>query len=561
MSQASHLTDHLASEIADENIEGRTVTLKLKATNFEVRTRAVTLPQYVSKASDILPVVLKLLRAELPIEIRLMGIRMANLRKIGGPCLSAQPNALQRLLQRGDDGKTRVHAGNADNISPEQHVGDCGEAGPDTTAAVHAGGLVSTAQTTGTCTAPSNTLQAKDVAPATGSKVISSVAQQLQAPAHASCNTPSKSDAADMLPSGDDNSLLARRGISMERVQSFASPTSLLHMSKTNLAADPLSATLASHHQSDDMSTDQATSPAVKRRRLGQQSARSKLWCCQACTYASNAKHLLRCEMCDTPRSGHIHGNQPGYQVARPQHVTPQKPTLLQGLPGQLVPCINAKAACDNATTAPAAATPTIDSAAWHETHAQQTHQQQQFMHGQPREISKACAAADGPSVQQQADAAAVSHGTTGLDHSINKDADHADLQHTAVSGLSVGEELECLSEEEEQLESGNCVRCPECSSIIEAADWQEHQDWHLAMHLQRQESSAVAGTSNDNKEAAPKSASKRGSTSKGASRKGRQNENTLERFFAPKTRTQRHHADNEQGISQVHQAATRGVG
>lgn len=60
----------------------------------QVRTRAVTLSSFVSSAAAMLPPILKLLRAELPVEIRLMGVRGSNLRK-----------APQRLDQLAAEGK------------------------------------------------------------------------------------------------------------------------------------------------------------------------------------------------------------------------------------------------------------------------------------------------------------------------------------------------------------------------------------------------------------------------------------------------------------------------
>lgn len=78
------LAAHLAEDMAAEGIEGKTLTLKLKTSGFEVRTRSQTLPSYCSAAGELAPSLLRLLAAELPIEIRLMGVRMANLRKKGG---------------------------------------------------------------------------------------------------------------------------------------------------------------------------------------------------------------------------------------------------------------------------------------------------------------------------------------------------------------------------------------------------------------------------------------------------------------------------------------------
>ena len=44
----------------------------------QVRTRAATLPQFISASEAINSAALRLLRPELPIEIRLMGLRMSN---------------------------------------------------------------------------------------------------------------------------------------------------------------------------------------------------------------------------------------------------------------------------------------------------------------------------------------------------------------------------------------------------------------------------------------------------------------------------------------------------
>jgi len=64
--------------MARENLKGKTLTLKLKSTAFELRSRAHSLPQHISTASEIEAVALRLLKAELPIEIRLMGMRMSH---------------------------------------------------------------------------------------------------------------------------------------------------------------------------------------------------------------------------------------------------------------------------------------------------------------------------------------------------------------------------------------------------------------------------------------------------------------------------------------------------
>lgn len=70
--QCSELAEKLAEDVTSEGLKGRTITLKLKTTNFEVRTRAATLPRHISAYDDIFREATRLLRAELPITIRLM---------------------------------------------------------------------------------------------------------------------------------------------------------------------------------------------------------------------------------------------------------------------------------------------------------------------------------------------------------------------------------------------------------------------------------------------------------------------------------------------------------
>ncbi|XP_051146660.1 DNA polymerase kappa [Andrographis paniculata] len=71
------LSENLSSDLKKEDLCGRTLTLKLKTSCFEVRSRAVTLPNYISSSDDILKHAKKLLKAELPVSLRLMGLRMS----------------------------------------------------------------------------------------------------------------------------------------------------------------------------------------------------------------------------------------------------------------------------------------------------------------------------------------------------------------------------------------------------------------------------------------------------------------------------------------------------
>uniref|UniRef100_A0A061R8V8 DNA polymerase kappa n=1 Tax=Tetraselmis sp. GSL018 TaxID=582737 RepID=A0A061R8V8_9CHLO len=85
----AELSAHLAEEMAEEGLRGRSLTLKLKGTDFKVRTRAVTSPGWLCSTDGILEAARGLLRAELRqcpqgLRLRLMGLRMSHLAKLGG---------------------------------------------------------------------------------------------------------------------------------------------------------------------------------------------------------------------------------------------------------------------------------------------------------------------------------------------------------------------------------------------------------------------------------------------------------------------------------------------
>ncbi|EPS59412.1 hypothetical protein M569_15395, partial [Genlisea aurea] len=75
----AEISEILASDMKKEGLSGRTLTLKLKTSSFEVRSRAVTLPNCICSCEDILRHATKLLKAELPMSLRLMGLRMSHL--------------------------------------------------------------------------------------------------------------------------------------------------------------------------------------------------------------------------------------------------------------------------------------------------------------------------------------------------------------------------------------------------------------------------------------------------------------------------------------------------
>ncbi|XP_059830514.1 DNA polymerase kappa isoform X2 [Hypanus sabinus] len=77
------LCHDLEEDLHKEGLRGKTVTLKLKNINFEVKTRACTVPSAVSKEEEIYAVASELLKTELenlhpqPLRLRLMGVRIS----------------------------------------------------------------------------------------------------------------------------------------------------------------------------------------------------------------------------------------------------------------------------------------------------------------------------------------------------------------------------------------------------------------------------------------------------------------------------------------------------
>ena len=75
------IIDIVWDRIAAKQARGRTVTLKLKFTDFQLATRARSVPQAVATKDDLARVAREILEAELPLPmpIRLMGLTLSNL--------------------------------------------------------------------------------------------------------------------------------------------------------------------------------------------------------------------------------------------------------------------------------------------------------------------------------------------------------------------------------------------------------------------------------------------------------------------------------------------------
>ncbi|MCL7022537.1 hypothetical protein MKW94_030264 [Papaver nudicaule] len=91
----ANISETLSSEMQKEGLYGRTLTLKLKTDSFEVRSRAVSLPKFIYSSEDILNHASKLLKAELPLSLRLMGLRMSHF----SDCEFGHADPLQKTLK------------------------------------------------------------------------------------------------------------------------------------------------------------------------------------------------------------------------------------------------------------------------------------------------------------------------------------------------------------------------------------------------------------------------------------------------------------------------------
>ncbi|KAK2664875.1 hypothetical protein Ddye_003449 [Dipteronia dyeriana] len=114
----AEIAEMLSSDMHKEGLHGRTLTLKLKTASFEVRTRAVTLQKYICSSEDILKHASLLLEAELPVSLRLIGLRVSqfNEDKVGAPSDPRQ-RTLTNFIMSGN--ASRKNAGDQSSLGSD----------------------------------------------------------------------------------------------------------------------------------------------------------------------------------------------------------------------------------------------------------------------------------------------------------------------------------------------------------------------------------------------------------------------------------------------------------
>jgi DNA polymerase IV len=95
-----NIIDIVWERIEAAQARGRTVTLKMKFTDFQIMTRAASLPDYVSGKAEFAQTARKLLEAELPLTgpIRLMGLTLSGLEGAETPARETIDTAQLSLL-------------------------------------------------------------------------------------------------------------------------------------------------------------------------------------------------------------------------------------------------------------------------------------------------------------------------------------------------------------------------------------------------------------------------------------------------------------------------------
>lgn len=80
LEKLEQIAEELEKRLQKSNVSGKTVTLKIKYSNFSVQTRSRTLPYFIKDKSMLLEIVKELLYQEkVPESVRLLGISLSNL--------------------------------------------------------------------------------------------------------------------------------------------------------------------------------------------------------------------------------------------------------------------------------------------------------------------------------------------------------------------------------------------------------------------------------------------------------------------------------------------------
>ncbi|KAI4371373.1 hypothetical protein MLD38_019616 [Melastoma candidum] len=124
----AELAELLCADMQKEGLHGRTLTLKLKNASFEVKTRALTLQKYICSKDEIYQYGSKLLKAELPNSLRLMGLRMSQFKEEFGGLSDPSQKTLKSFMHEDSSSKimrdeTCLGSENSDQVLEDEIKG------------------------------------------------------------------------------------------------------------------------------------------------------------------------------------------------------------------------------------------------------------------------------------------------------------------------------------------------------------------------------------------------------------------------------------------------------
>ncbi|WVR06908.1 hypothetical protein IAU60_003944 [Kwoniella sp. DSM 27419] len=118
LDELAGIAEELEKDLERLQYAGKTVTVKYKLHTFENKTRAKSVPKYISTSKDIFPVALELLKRELPLRIRLLGIRLSTLKD-----LTIEEKGIRGFLSRPSLKAGSMQAGPSRSATPDEEAG------------------------------------------------------------------------------------------------------------------------------------------------------------------------------------------------------------------------------------------------------------------------------------------------------------------------------------------------------------------------------------------------------------------------------------------------------
>ena len=101
LAQLKRIAISLSSQMCENGLLAKTLTLKLKTEDFRIISRSKTVARHIQDSNDIFRVAKQFLLDQLPIRLRLMGIRLANF-KGSAPALLRGQRKLDTFFQKSD---------------------------------------------------------------------------------------------------------------------------------------------------------------------------------------------------------------------------------------------------------------------------------------------------------------------------------------------------------------------------------------------------------------------------------------------------------------------------